>query len=130
MFETDQAHISLYVFLERTNLATIIWNYASTTKINILQHLFVSITFGSLQLTKLKLATRQLKYKIQRKKQTMSRKLIDERPKNKLKKLSLFLLNWTTRWRLKIRKITLDFQWKHIEAFPELSTKFTTASYS
>jgi len=91
MFETDQAHILLYVFLERTNLATIIWNYATTTKMNI-QHLFVSITFGSLQLTKLKLATRKLKYKIQRKKQT-SRKLIDERPKNKLKKLSLFLLN-------------------------------------
>jgi hypothetical protein len=56
MFETDQAHISLNVFLERTNLDTIIWNYASTTKMNILQHLFVSITFGSLRLTK-KLAT-------------------------------------------------------------------------
>jgi len=67
MFETDQVHISVYVFLERTNLATIIWNYASTTKMNILQHLFVSITFGNLQLTKLKLATRKLKYKIQRK---------------------------------------------------------------
>ena len=62
MFETDQAHISLYVFLERTNLATIIWNYATTTKMNI-QHLFVSITFGNLRLTKLKLATRKLKYK-------------------------------------------------------------------